>query len=87
MTKELMAKIKELEEKAGENWIGEFRFVKTKEELVQKVKKYDIDLTDEIADEALSLITDNSENELSETDLKNIAAGATGPPSPIPCSK
>jgi len=75
MTDVLIEMIKKIEEKAEKNWIDEFRSVKTKEELVQKIKKYDIDLTDELLEEVFKLLKDNSDKELSDEDLEDIAAG------------
>jgi len=75
MTKELMAKIKELEDKAGKNWIEEFKAIKTTEELKQKVSEHGIKLTEEEEKEALSLIIKNETNELTDDELADIAGG------------
>ena len=71
-----MVKIKEMEEKAGKNWIGEFKTIKTEEELKQKVSAYGIKLTEEEEKEALSLITKNDNNEITDEELGDIAGGA-----------
>jgi len=75
MTKELKTIIKIIEEKAEKNWINEFYSINSKKELVQKIKKYDIDLTDELLEEVFKLLKDNSDKELSDEDLEDIAAG------------
>lgn len=75
MTKELMLKIREIEEKAGKNWIEEFRDVNSGEELTEKAGKYGIELTPEMAEEGIALLKDNSSAELSEDELSGIAGG------------
>ncbi len=75
MTKELMNVIGILEEKAGKNWIEEFRDVNSGEELTEKAGKYGIELTPEMAEEGIALLKDNSSAELSEDELSGIAGG------------
>jgi len=75
MTKNLMLKIREIEEKAGSFWIEEFKNVVTEEELVEKAKKFGIELTSEETKEGLSILRNDSSSELSDDDLSGIAGG------------
>lgn len=75
MTKELMLKIREIEEKVGKNWIEEFRDVNSREELTEKAGKYGIELTPEMAEEGIALLNGNASAELSEDELSGIAGG------------
>jgi len=77
MTKKLMNAIAVLEEKAGKNWIEEFKIVTTEEELIEKAKSFGIELTPEEAKEGLSILRNNS-SELSDDDLSGIAGGKFG---------
>jgi len=73
MTKELLAKIKEIEEKLGTGWMKELEGLKTVEELKKKATELGIELTDEQAKEALMLLSD--ETKMSEEDLVNVTGG------------
>jgi len=75
MTKKLMNTIAVLEEKAGKNWIEEFKIVTTEEELIEKANKFGIELTPEVAKEGLSILRNDSSSELSDDDLSGIAGG------------
>jgi len=74
MTKELLTKIKEIEEKLGQDWMNKLDDLKTAEELKKKAAELDIKLSDELAEEALKLLNDGA-NELSEEELSTIAGG------------
>lgn len=75
MTKELLGKIKEMEEKLGPGWVKELEGIKTIEELKMKATELKISLTDEMAAQALALLNDEAE-ELSEEELSIVAGGA-----------
>jgi bacteriocin-like protein len=74
MTKELLTKIKEMEEKLGQGWMKELESVKTEEELKRKAAEFKIDITDEVAAEALRFLNDETE-ELSEEELAVVSGG------------
>ncbi len=74
MTKELLAKVKEIEEKLGSGWMKELEGLKTVEEMKKKATALDINLTDEQAVEALSLLSDESKV-MSEEELAALAGG------------
>ena len=75
MTKELLGKIKEMEEKMGPEWVKELEGIKTTEALKMKATELKISLTDEMATQALALLNDEAE-ELSEEELAIVAGGA-----------
>ena len=75
MTKELLGKIKEMEEKLGPEWVKELEGLKTTEALKMKATELKISLTDEMATQALALLNDEAE-ELSEEELAIVAGGA-----------
>jgi len=75
MTKELLGKIKEMEEKLGPEWIKELEGLKTTEALKMKATELKISLTDEMATQALALLKDEAD-ELSEEELTIVAGGA-----------
>lgn len=74
MTKALLEKIKEIEEKLGQGWMKKLEGLKTVEELKKKANELEIELTEEQATEALSLLINETE-ELSEKELTAIAGG------------
>lgn len=74
MTKELLGKIKEMEEKLGPGWMKELEGLKTTEELKKKANEFNISITDEMATQALALLNDETE-ELSEDELSIVAGG------------
>ena len=76
MTKALLEKIKEMEERVGQGWMKELEGLKTVEELKKKATELEIELTEEQATEALKLLNDEAE-ELSEEEL-SVVAGGTG---------
>jgi len=74
MTKKLLGKIKEIEGKLGQDWMQKLEGITTAEALIKKASEYDIVLTEEMASEALNLIS-NEDAELSEEELAAIAGG------------
>jgi len=75
MTKELLAKIKKFEEKAGKSWIQEFENVKTEQDIIQRAKKIGVEVSMEEATEGLSLINGNLSEELTDEELVGVVAG------------
>jgi len=78
MTKALMDTVKKIEEKAGKDWINQVSEIKTIQELKQQAEKWGVELTDEMAAEALRLLSHDQIGELSEEDLAAIAGGCKG---------
>jgi hypothetical protein len=74
MTKELLAKIKEMEEKADKNWLQAIRKTKTEEELIQTTARWGVVLSKAEAAEAHAILHAKTE-ELSDADLSGIAGG------------
>jgi hypothetical protein len=77
MTKELLAKIKVMEERADKNWLQILRETKTEEELVRAVANYGVTLTKIEVEEAYKMLHMPAD-ELSEYDLSIIAGGRSG---------
>ena len=75
MTKGLIQKIRVFEEKAGVGWMKEVEGLKTSEALKQKASEFDIELNDEIAEEALMLINEEDTDKLSDEELSELAGG------------
>ena len=75
MTKELLEKIREIESKMGKGWIQKFETLSTKEELIETAQKNGIELTPELAQEGLTMLQANENNELSEKELSAVAGG------------
>jgi len=74
MTKELLAKIKEMEEKAEKNWLRILQETKTEEEMIQAVARYGVTLTKMEGEEAFKMLHMPTD-ELTEYDLSIIAGG------------
>ncbi|HOO34259.1 MAG TPA: hypothetical protein PK466_13805 [Thermotogota bacterium] len=75
MTKELLGKIREMEEKLGQDWLREFESVATVDLLKAKAEEYGITLTEEQAKEAFSHLNGNESEELSDEELSAVAGG------------
>ena len=75
MTKALLEKIREIEEKMGKDWIQIFENLSTKEEIMEQAKKNGVELTPALAEEGLQLIRANEKDELSEQELSAVAGG------------
>ncbi len=75
MTKELLEKIKEIEEKLGQGWMKELEGIASVEELQKKAADYGIELSNTNTEEALELMKDNGSEELSEEELSAVAGG------------
>ena len=75
MTKELLGKMKEMEERLGPGWMKELEGLKTTDELKKKAVELNINITDEMAAKTLALLNDETE-ELSEEELSIVAGGA-----------
>jgi hypothetical protein len=75
MTKALLEKIKEMEEKLGKGWMQQLEGINTKEELVKKASALGIELREEQATEAMAFLTNDTDEELSEAELSAVAGG------------
>ncbi len=75
MTKELLEKIKEIEEKLGQDWMKELDSISTPESLKQKAEGFGITFTDTMATEAIKLLNSDKGEELSEEELSAVAGG------------
>lgn len=73
MTKELMQKLKEIEQKIGKNWMEVLDNVDSPDKLIKIAESHQIELSKELAEEGYSKLFE--ENELSEEELANIAGG------------
>jgi len=73
LTKELLEKIKEIEVKLGQGWMKELEGISTVKELKKKAADYQMELTDEIAAEALKLLKSDESEELSGEELSAVA--------------
>ena len=78
MTKALMDTVKQIENKVGKDWINQVSQIRTTEELKKQAGEWGVDLSDELADEALRLLSSDSVGEMSEDELAAIAGGAKG---------
>ena len=78
MTKALMDTVKQIENKVGKDWINQVSQIRTTEELKKQAGEWGVDLSDELADEALRLLSSDSAGEMSEEELAAIAGGAKG---------
>jgi len=78
MTKALMETVKQIEEKVGKDWINQLSEIKTTEELKQQAAKWDVEVSDEMASEALRLLSSDQVGELSEEELAAVAGGCKG---------
>ena len=75
MTKALLEKIREIEEKVGKDWIEIFENLSTEAEIIEQAKKNGVELTQALAKEGLQLIQANQKDELSESELSAVAGG------------
>ena len=57
MTKALIDTVKQIENKVGKDWIIQVSQIRTIEELKKQAGEWGVDLSDELADEALSLLS------------------------------
>ncbi len=78
MTKALIDTVKQIENKVGKDWIIQVSQIRTIEELKKQAGEWGVDLSDELADEALSLLSSDPVGEMSEDELAAIAGGAKG---------
>jgi len=78
MTKALMDTVKQIENKVGKDWLNQVSQIRTTEELKKQAGEWGVDLSDELADEALRLLSSDSVGEMSEDELAAIAGGAKG---------
>ncbi|MFP4460845.1 MAG: hypothetical protein ACLFQE_01475 [Thermotogota bacterium] len=78
MTKALMETVKQIEDKVGKDWINQVSEIKTTEELQKQAEKWGVELSDEMALEALSLLSSEQVGEMSEEELKAAAGGCKG---------
>jgi len=78
MTKALIDTVKQIENKVGKDWIIQVSQIRTIEELKKQAGEWGVDLSDELADEALSLLSSDPVGEMSEDELVAIAGGAKG---------
>ena len=78
MTKALMDTVKQIENKVGKDWINQVSQIRTIEELKKQAGEWGVDLSDELADEALRLLSSDSVGDMSEDELAAIAGGAKG---------
>ncbi|HOO34258.1 MAG TPA: hypothetical protein PK466_13800 [Thermotogota bacterium] len=75
MTKDLLTKIKEMEEKLGQGWIKELEGISTPEALKAKAETLGISLTDAVTTEAIQMLNGDEAEELSEEELSTVAGG------------
>jgi bacteriocin-like protein len=75
MTRELLEKIRKLEEKLGKGWMKEFEDATTADLLRTKADELGINFTDELAKEAFKLINSDESEELTEEELAAVAGG------------
>jgi len=78
MTKALMETVKQIEEKVGKDWINQLSEIKTTEQLQKQAEKWGVELSDEMAAEALKLLSSDEVGELSEDELAAVAGGCKG---------
>ena len=78
MTKALMDTVKQIEDKVGKDWINQVSEIRTTEELKKQAEEWGVGLSDELADEALRLLSSDPAGEMSEDELAAIAGGAKG---------
>jgi len=78
MTKVLMDTVKQIEEKVGKDWINQVSEIKTTEQLQKQAEKWGVELSDELAAEALRLLSSDEVGEMSEEELAAAAGGCKG---------
>ena len=74
MTKELHEKLKQFEEKAGNDWFNQLNGITTTEQLINAGTEHGITLSEVQAQEGLDLLKTDGK-ELSEDELSAIAGG------------
>ncbi|HQN22908.1 MAG TPA: hypothetical protein PLD70_11370 [Thermotogota bacterium] len=79
MTKELLCKIKEIEEKVGKNWLEIILKADSEAHLLKIAKEYGVNLTRDQASEGYKLLKSEAKI-LSETDLAEVSGGVPIPP-------
>ena len=77
MTKGLHEKLKQFEEKAGNDWFNKLNGISTTEQLIKAGSEYGITLSETQAQEGLDLLKTDGK-ELSEDELSTIAGGKFG---------
>ncbi|HPF16849.1 MAG TPA: hypothetical protein P5107_09790 [Thermotogota bacterium] len=78
MTKALMDIVKQFEAKCGKDWLKEVSDLNSMDALKRKAEEWDIELSDELLQEAFGLLTEKGVDEMSEEQLTAIAGGAKG---------
>ena len=78
MTKALMETVKQIEDKVGKDWINQISEIRTTEVLKKQAEEWGVELSDELAAEALRLLTSEQVGELSEEELTAAAGGCKG---------
>jgi hypothetical protein len=76
MTNQLLDIVREIEVAAGPNWIAPFKDVSDIADLRARLAKFDVQLDDAVAEEAMELIKSSGVRELSDADLEKVAGGA-----------
>lgn len=76
MTRNLLEKIRALEEKTGKSWMESVVSIQSTEELMKKAEQWGVPLTEEEAEEGFTLLQTHDIEELTEEEMANIAAGA-----------
>ena len=72
MTNALFAKIKEIEQAVGKDWLNKFQQAETVEDIIALAEIHEIRVTEEIALEALQIL---KETELSDEQLMDVSGG------------
>lgn len=73
MSQELKRCVSEIEAKIGRDWIKELSSITSVEDLMNKAKSLNVQLSEETAQEAFQLLSKKPFAELSEIDLQNIS--------------
>jgi hypothetical protein len=75
MTKELFDAIAAIEKKAGKDWMRIFKRLETAAELIAEAKIYGVEVSGEQAEEALALLRETPDGEISDEEMTGIAGG------------
>lgn len=78
MTKALMDTVKQIEEKVGKDWINQVSEINSTEELKKQAEEWGVELSDDMATEALRILSSDQVGELSEDELARVAGGCKG---------
>jgi len=70
--------VKQFEAKCGKDWLKEVSDLNSMDALKRKAEEWDIELSDELLQEAFGLLTEKGVDEMSEEQLTAIAGGAKG---------